>query len=80
MIHGFGYSQGSDQDLVFYTFTPGSIHAFRAKRDGKSVTALIANRQTNQITMRDPGEAQKDLDAEIRIWSISVDGLIAGGK
>jgi hypothetical protein len=78
-IHAFSVSRGSDQDVVLYTRRSDSVHAFRAHRDGKVVTALIFDNQTSQITMRAPAETQNELDLEFALWARGVDKLIAVG-
>lgn len=52
---------------------PGTtFHGFHAHRDGTVVSAFITDLQTRQTTMRDPAEAQKELDSELVIWAGAV--------
>ncbi|HXS99360.1 MAG TPA: hypothetical protein VN915_01660 [Elusimicrobiota bacterium] len=69
-IHGFYISRGVEQDIVITLGIPGkTFSAFRAHRDGKIVSACVTDLQTRQTTMRDPNEAQKDLDTEFALWA-----------
>src|ERR1700687_3467669 len=61
-IHGFCINRGADQDIVPYIRHPDDevVYYFRAHRDGKVVTAIVAHNRTGQITMRGPSEAQAE--------------------
>src|SRR6185295_7290145 len=78
ILHAFAVGRGGDRDIVISVLRENSLHAFRAHRDGKVVTALISDKQTGKITMRAPAEAQKELDVELAFWASGVEKLIAG--
>jgi hypothetical protein len=77
-LHSFAYNNGNDQDLLLTRKHQESVFAYRAHRDGKVVTALLWNKQTKQITMRDRVEAQAELDSEITFWAETIRPGVAG--
>jgi hypothetical protein len=75
--HAFVISRGSDQDVLLYIRRGDGAHFFRARRDGKLVTAAIFTSSPRQITMRAPEDAQPELESEIAYWAANADELIS---
>jgi hypothetical protein len=69
LLHSFAVDLGNQQDVAITARTSDSIHVFRARRDGKAVAAIIFDLTTHKITVRNPVEAQKELDAEFAYWA-----------
>lgn len=78
IVHAFIVSRGTDQDVLLYISRPDSALIFRSQRDGKIVSALSFDKQTSALTIRNPDEAQKDLDSEFVFWANNVDTLLSG--
>jgi tetratricopeptide (TPR) repeat protein len=75
-FRGFYVSRGSDRDILVSMVRPLiTVHAFRALRNGKVVTAFISDLKANKTTMRTPKEAQHELDTELAFWAANVDKL-----
>jgi hypothetical protein len=69
-------SRGADQDVLLTRGTAGVLFVYRIHRDGTLVAALSLNRETKEITMRNPAEAEADLEGEFAFWAANVDHLL----
>lgn len=76
-VYGFAIGRGSDPDIMVSKRVPGSIHVFRASRDGKVIKALVFDYSTKQVKMSAPVEAQVEFDTVWNFWAGEIDDLIA---
>ena len=67
--HCFAIDRGGEKDLAIVFRTPDDIKIYRTERNGKIVSAVIYDSKTRQITMRDPVEAQAEVNAEFVFWA-----------
>lgn len=68
--HGFAVSRSSDSDMAVSFLIPSeSVHAFRVRRDGTLVAAVIRDLKTGQMIALKPADAQRELDAEYAFWT-----------
>jgi len=74
--HVFAVDRVVGQDLLVSIDGPSLIHAYRIHRDGKVAAALDFEVPTSKITMRNPTEAQDDLNSEISVWMATINSLI----
>ena len=57
--------------------TPGTVTAYRVRRDGTLLSALNADVATRTITMLSPADAQAGFAAECSFWAQHIDGFLA---
>lgn len=76
-IYGFAVSRSSDPDIMVSKRIPGSIHVFRASRDGNVIKALTFDLSTKQVKMIAPAEAQVEFGTIRNFWANEIDDLIA---
>jgi uncharacterized protein YkuJ len=67
--HCFAIDRGGEKDLTIVLSTPNDLKIYRTERNGKIVLAVIYDRKTEQITLRDPAEAQAEVNAEFAFWA-----------
>jgi hypothetical protein len=75
--HFIDVGPGPNGEILLTLLTPGTVTAYRIRRDGTLLSALSADVATRAITMLNPADAQPGFAAECAFWAQHIDGFLA---